>query len=201
MSGNAGQVVGVLLAGGWSRRFGADKLLHPLPDGTPVAVASAKMLLAACPCVFSILRPGQDRLHRLLSALGVAATFDVRAEAGIGDSLACAVRASPQAAGWLVALADMPFVRPATAHAVVAEMHRGAPIAAAEYRGQRGHPVGFSWRCYGELSGLSGDLGARTILAAHTQEIMRVVVDDPGVRDDIDRPEDLARMRSSLLTR
>lgn len=188
----------MLLAGGWSRRFGADKLLHLLPGGTPIAVASAKTLLAVCPCVLSILRPGQDRLYRLLSEVGVAVTLDVHAEEGIGASLACAVRASPRAAGWLVALADMPFVRPATAQAVLAEMHRGATIAAAEYRGQRGHPVGFSGRWYGELSRLSGDRGAKVVLAANAQEITRVVVDDPGVRDDIDRPADLARALTVL---
>ena len=45
----AGEYCGLLLAAGRSRRFGSDKLLHPLEDGMPVALASANTLRRVSP--------------------------------------------------------------------------------------------------------------------------------------------------------
>lgn len=55
------RIVGILLAGGSARRFGADKLLHPLPDGVPIAVAAARNLAAALPRVVAVDDPGVVR--------------------------------------------------------------------------------------------------------------------------------------------
>ena len=73
------------------------------------------------------------------------------------------LRAAPDADGWLIALADMPFVRPETIRAVLAALAKGAAIAAPSYRGERGHPVGFARAFYEELSTLKGDAGAREL--------------------------------------
>ena len=63
------QIVGLLLAAGQGRRFGGDKLLHPLADGTPMAVASARRLRSACPHSIAVLRPEQQVLAGLLTAV------------------------------------------------------------------------------------------------------------------------------------
>ena len=60
----------------------------------------------------------------------------------MGCSLACAVRATPDAAGWLVALADMPYIATRSHQQVAAALRSGASIAATEFQGRRGHPVG-----------------------------------------------------------
>ncbi len=184
-------MVGILLAGGSSKRFGADKLLHRLPDGTPIAVASATRLLAVCPHSLSVLRSGQCELRRMLIDLGVDVRVDPESERGLGSRLAYAVRATPAAAGWLVALADMPFLKTSSVQAVATALGNGAEIAAPVQLGRRGHPVGFSRRWFAELSSLQGDIGARQILDQHARSITLIDVDDPGVLLDIDTPDDL----------
>lgn len=186
------QIAGLLLAAGYGRRFGADKLLHPLADGTPLAVASARALRAACPRVLAVLRPEQDVLAGLLAAEGLEVVLCPEARGGMGHSLSAGVAASPDAAGWLVALADMPFIRPATLSRVAATLVAGAPLAAAACAGQRGHPVGFAARWRSELLALSGDEGARTLLRAQGHLLQLIETDDPGVLRDVDRPTDLA---------
>lgn len=185
-------VVGLLLAAGSATRFGSDKLLHPLPHGVAIAVQAAKNLRAVLPRVVAVLRPGAEEPARLLAAAGCETVFCPQAAQGIGASLSCAVRAAADADGWLIALADMPFVRPSTIAAVREALERGAPIAAPYYRARRGHPVGFSARFRELLERSSGDEGARAILAEHEREIVKVPVGDPGVLRDIDRPSDLA---------
>ena len=184
-------VVGILLAGGRSTRFGADKLLHRLADGTPIAVASARRLIAVCPHTLSVLRPEQAELRRLLTDMAVDVRLDPACERGLGKSLACAVRASPEADGWLVALADMPFLNSSTLHSLIKALSSGADIVAPVHHGRRGHPVGFSGRWFAALSSLQGDIGARQLLDEHARSITLIEVDDSGVHRDVDRPDDL----------
>lgn len=182
-------IVGVLLAAGQGRRFGSDKLLHPLADGTPMAVAAARRLLAACPLSVAVLRPEQQALASLLSAEGLRVSFSDEADQGMGHSLSAAVRATPQASGWLIALADMPFIAPDTLLSVATRLDQGASIAAPFHQGRRGHPVGFAQAWFDALSALTGDQGARDILRAHEHALQRLDTTDAGVLIDIDTPD------------
>lgn len=181
-------LVGILLAGGLSRRFGSDKLLHRLSDGTPIAVAAARSLHRSGLRCISVLRPEQQILGRLLLAEGIEIHYDQAAELGMGHSLAAAVRARPEATGWLVALADMPFIAPATISLLAYALRGGASLAAPYYNGQRGHPVGFAQPWFKQLASLQGDRGARELLTNNSTSISQVPCDDAGILADIDTP-------------
>lgn len=185
-------IVGLLLAAGRSRRFGADKRWQPLADGTPLALATAARLRQACADVLVVVRPEDEALAAQLRELGCAVVTCSDAELGMGHSLAAGVRASADAAGWLVALADMPAIAAASYRAVAAALAAGAAIAVPVWRGQRGHPVGFAGHWRDELSALTGDRGARALMQGHAALVQQIAVDDPGILADIDTPQDLA---------
>lgn len=184
------EIVGVLLAAGAGKRFGGDKLLYRLPDGRPMAVAAATHLKPACGRVVAVVRPGHDELAALLVAAGCEIVMCPEAAGGMGHSLAAGVRATAAAGGWIVALADMPFIASASHQAVASALRAGASLAASQYQGRRGHPVGFSSVWYAQLATLTGDQGARAILERHRTELIVCPVDDPGVLRDVDRPTD-----------
>lgn len=186
------QIVGLLLAAGQGRRFGSDKLLHPLDDGTPLAVASARKLKEACPRAIAVLRPEQTTLAALLLAEGLEVVICPEASAGMGHSLAAGVAASLEAAGWLVALADMPFVLVATLRSVADALHAGAALAAPFHNSQRGHPVAFAARWRDQLLALTGDEGARAVVGNNRGLLSRIDTADAGVLRDVDTPQDLA---------
>jgi len=176
----------ILLAAGRGTRFGADKLLHSLADGTPMALAAARNLKAAIPNVLAVVNGENLELMALLEEMGVGVSVSPNAAQGMGASLAWGVARSRQADGWLIALADMPWIRPETFRAV-AEMVTGpSVIAAPVYRGRRGHPVAFG-RDYGPaLMALSGDEGARRLLAGFAHQVILLPFEDSGVVRDID---------------
>ena len=186
------KIVGLLLAAGSAKRFGSDKLLHPLQHGVPIAVQSARHLKKEIPYVVAVLRPRSEKLADLLKAEGCEVTICENADEGMGASLACAVRAAGAADGYLVALADMPFVRPSSIAAIRDALASGAPFVAPYFRTRRGHPVGIAGKFFDALAALGGDEGARGILAARETELVKVPVGDPGVIRDIDQPGDLA---------
>lgn len=185
-------IAGVLLAAGSSSRFGGPKLLQPLADGTPLGVAAARNLRAAVDFAVAVVRPEDQVLAERLAAEGLAVAACPRAAEGMGASLACGVRAAEGAQGWLIALADMPGIRPDTIRQVLRHLAAGAPLAAPVYQGRRGHPVGFSRAFREALCRLSGDEGARALLAAHAADLEGFACDDPGVLLDIDTPADLS---------
>ena len=189
------RIVGLLLAAGQGRRFGADKLMQPLADGTPVAVAAAWALKAACPESIAVLRPEQDELAGWLAAEGLTVIRAVAAHGGMGHSLAAGVAASPDVDGWLVALADMPCIQADTLRAVADAIATGAVLAAPTYAGRRGHPVGFAARWRDALMVLEGDEGARSIIRRNAGLLLAIETDDPGVLQDVDTPADLAALR------
>jgi len=126
-------IVGILLAAGTGTRFGGDKLLFPLADGTPVGVQAARNLLSGVDHGVAVLRPSDRQLAHLLEAEGMQVAFCPGAETGMGTSLAFGVTAAQDEDGWLIALADMPFIQHDTIR------RRSQP--ASSRRADRGTPL------------------------------------------------------------
>lgn len=184
-------ITGVLLAAGSGRRFGGNKLLHPLPDGEPLGVAAARHLVAAVPEVLAVVRAGDRDLATALEDLGLIVVENLGADSGMGSSIAVAVGASPRAGGWLIALGDMPWIQPATIVGLADALTNGASMVAPVCAGRRGHPVGFSSKWGASLGKLHGDTGARTLIATHASELLLKPVSDDGVLRDVDYPSAL----------
>ena len=190
---NEGLLRAILLAAGRGTRFGEDKLAHPMADGLPIAVHAARNLGATGLHVTAVVRPQQEHLARVLKGEGLDVVFCRDADLGMGHSLAYGVEQAKDAGGWIVALGDMPSIKTATIRRVIHALKGGAGIAAPEFQGRRGHPVGFSARHYAELVALTGDEGARSVMKRHRDELVLVDCDDPGVLYDIDHKADLRR--------
>ena len=122
----------------------------------------------------------------------VVVDIDTHPGWGMGDSIAAGVAASADAAGWLVLPADMPFVRPDSLLRVAAGL-ADHDVAFARHAARRGHPVAFRASLKAELLALSGDAGARAVVAR--VDGVAVDVDDPGVLLDIDTADDLEAAR------
>jgi molybdenum cofactor cytidylyltransferase len=112
---------------------------------------------------------------------------------GMGYSIAAGVAASSDAGGWLVLPADMPQVKPTSMLAVAARLPLHA-VVYAQHIGRRGHPVAFASELYSELVQLTGDEGARRLVARYPS--FGVELDDPGVLVDIDTIDDLAALHA-----
>jgi len=197
--GQGSGVVGLLLAAGSGSRFGGAKLLAPLPRashgaaaGTPIGVAACLHLVSALPRVIAVVRTRDVELRDLLAETGAQVIVCERAHEGMGVTLATGVATAAEADGWVVALADMPWIAPATIAAVAARVRDGASIVAPVHRGNRGHPVGFARAHRAALEALTGDEGARGLVASQRMVLELLDVQDPGVLLDVDHGDDLS---------
>jgi molybdenum cofactor cytidylyltransferase len=139
----------------------------------------------------AVVRPEDDELAARLVAEGFEALPFPGAARGMGASLAFGVANAADAGGCLVALADMPFVKPATVAALADALRAGSTVVVPVFRGRRGHPVGFARSLFPELVLLDGEAGARSTVAEHAAQVTLVECDDDGTVRDVDAPEDL----------
>lgn len=193
-----GPVVVVLAAGRGSRFRGpAHKLAQPLGATSVLDTTMRHALASQLPMVVVTTAGMVGIAQRIVATRDIVVLPEVGTSGteplGMGYSIACGVSARPNAAGWLILPGDMPMVLPSTLQAVARELAHH-PVAYAQHRGQRGHPVGFSAELYSELVALVGDEGARRLVARYPAH--GVEVDDPGVLVDIDTEADLERLRA-----
>jgi molybdenum cofactor cytidylyltransferase len=169
-------------------------VLHPaLPTALVLASGRGERFLASGGATHKLkaLLAGKPVLEHTLDAVrasGLPWHLEDAGHPGMGDSIAAAVRATPDANGWLMVLGDLPLVQAATLQAIAAALvHHDVVVPV--YRGQRGHPVGFSAACRSALMNLQGNQGAAPVRKAYPA--IEIIVDDIGVVTDIDTLADL----------
>lgn len=172
----------IVLAGGRGERFiasgGAVHKLQALLAGKPV-IDHVLDAVRASGLAFHLVLPDPSR-------------------PGMGDSIAAGVRATADAAGWLILPGDLPLVRGDTLRLLAS-----APAAAVTvplYRGQRGHPVRFDRKISSDLLDLKGNHGAAQILRvqAAINSVAFLDLDDAGCIADVDTLDDLRRAEALL---
>ena len=186
----------VVLAAGFGSRFkGARHKLDEALHGSTVLGCTLRQAVASqLHVVLVTTAPFVAAATEVLATSDIVVLSLAEASRGMGHSVAAGVGERPDAGGWLILPGDMPMVRAQTLRSVAAALERH-PVVYAQYHGRRGHPVGFGSELYSELIALTGDEGARRIVArypVHGEEL-----DDPGVLVDVDTQDDLAALTAS----
>ena len=120
---------------------------------------------------------------------------------GMGDSIAAGVRATPDAACWLILPADLPLIRSKTLRLIA--LAAPSAVTVPCYQGQRGHPVRFDAICKEKLLKFEGNQGAAQLIRAQAaiDSVVEINVDDIGVVTDVDTLADLERAEALLKDR
>ncbi len=187
-------IAAVVLAAGFARRMGRQKLLLEL-DGKPIVRWSVENVLPhVADCV---VVTGQDdaAVRSALGGLAVRFAVNPRPQDGQGSSIAVGIAAlEPRTAAALVVLGDQPRTPGAVVPALLAARARShRSIIAPSYRGTNGTPVLFGSDVFPELRSLRGDAGARAVVVARPERVETVVLDIP-MPADVDTPEDFTRL-------
>ncbi len=195
----------IILAAGESTRLGRPKQLVPFAGRSLLRHAAATALASVCRPVAVVLGAHADRLEAELTGLSVTIVKNSSWETGLSSSIragleALSVRGGDGGAGevgsLVIMLCDQPLVSRELLDRLV-EVHglTGRGIVASEYGGTVGVPALFGREYYAELGALTGDQGAKGIVARHAAEVERVPFPKGGL--DIDKEEDCQRLRAS----
>lgn len=207
------RVAGILLAAGDGTRLGQPKATVKL-GGLTLAERGVRLLRdgGADPVLVvtgavPVELPGTLSVHNPDWASGMGSSLAVGLRALAGRALAAGAPAadvgtragSGGVAAVVIALADQPLIGPAAVRRLVAAHDSGATVAVAAYEGKPRNPVLIARVHWADvLATVGGDTGARPFLRAHPDLVTLVECGDVGRPDDIDTPEDLARVRAKL---
>jgi molybdenum cofactor cytidylyltransferase len=188
----------IVPAAGRGSRYGGPlhKLEEAFDDSTVLGCTVRHAIQTQLPVVVVTTAALAPLLSSQLATRDIVVLSAAEAARGVGATIAAGVAERSGAPGWLVLPGDMPLVRPGSMLAVASALEQH-PVAYAQHRGRRGHPVAFAAELYSELIQLTGDDGARRVMLrypAHGEEI-----DDPGVLLDVDTIGDLAALRQRVL--
>jgi molybdenum cofactor cytidylyltransferase len=191
-------VIVVLAAGRGSRFAGPNhKLVQVLGDASVLGQTIGHAIESRLPVVVVTTEPLAAEAARWVARRDVVVLPEVGSPGsgplGMGFSIAAGVAARSDGGGWLVLPGDMPLVRPSSIQRVAQGLAHHA-VVFAQHRGRRGHPVGFGAELFSELVQLTGDEGARRLMARYPSHGMEL--DDPGVLIDVDTLDDLAALRT-----
>jgi molybdenum cofactor cytidylyltransferase len=184
----ARKVGAVILAAGSSRRLGRPKQTLIL-EGRPLLQHVIDAVAAAGIAELAVVLGAHADAVRAAIALPESSTVIVNAhhESGQASSLIAGIDALEDRVDRIVVLlGDQPRVRPEAIRAVAAAE---GPIARAVYRGEASHPVAFDSGVWDELRGLTGDRGARELLATNPDRVTAVPL-DAAAPVDIDTADD-----------
>ncbi|MEZ5912270.1 MAG: nucleotidyltransferase family protein [Paracoccaceae bacterium] len=193
MSSEAPVVAILIAAAGASSRMGRDKLMLKVAGRPMLAHVAAEACATGRP-VIAVIPPDRPERRAILTGLPLTIVEAADARKGLSASIRAGLAALPgDCVAVLVVLADMPAIDRADMVALVDAFlaDAGAPILrGATATGRPGHPVLLPRRLFSELSSLSGDAGAREVLARNAASLRLVPLPGNRATTDIDTPED-----------
>lgn len=191
--------VAVLPAAGSSIRMGQPKLLLPYGERTVIGAVVAALRGGGVEDIVVVIDPDDLSLAEWAAHHDVGFTVNTAPSRGMLSSIQAGVETGAGGGGALAARgelllvcpADLPALRAETvAHLLARQAASGAGLVLPVHRGRRGHPFLIAPPLVWEIATLDPAIGLRQLRDRHPEEVLEVDVDDPGVVQDVDTPQD-----------
>ena len=191
------RVGAVVLAAGLSRRMGAvNKLLLEVAGAPMIARCVDAVLGSAARPVVVVTGHEPARVRAALAGRELIFVHNAEPAQGLAASLRAGIAAlGDELDGAVVCLGDMPWVSAEHIDALIEAFATSGEraICVPTFEKTRGNPVLWPARTFAEIRALTGDRGARSLLATYADEVCEVPVSDPGVTRDVDTSVDTQR--------
>jgi CTP:molybdopterin cytidylyltransferase MocA len=207
VAGSDAPIGAIILAAGESKRFGSPKVLQRF-GGTPFLTRILTSLRGAgVDEVILVIGHQAQQLAPLISRVPEAeharVVVNPRFEEGQLSSVQAGIRAVKDSVqGVLLCLIDQPHLEASTYREVAQEARRSpGRIVIPACRARRGHPVFLPRRLFADVLHPDAPCTLRDVISRHGDTILVREVEDPGVCEDIDTREDLARLEQAQYRR
>lgn len=189
----------LILAAGYSSRFGSPKMQYVLANGLSILQNTVLLYTKVFEDVSVVIQAEDKALINSLADYPVRIIENPNAKLGLSQSVVAGVQQLPPGMGCLIALGDMPFLSSETLESMQKRMQTATPenIIVPSMNDRKGNPVAFGSAYRKDLLDLKGDMGAKSIMQACTELVVKIDVQDKGIFWDIDTPDDLLKVTSS----
>ena len=197
------EVAAIVLAAGRSSRMGPhSKLLQPIDGSTIIARVAVAAIASGANPVIVVTGFEADRVEEALRGLDVTFANNPNFDEGMSGSIKTGLLALPaNSGGAMILLGDMPEVEARDLKLLMDAFEGREAICIPVRDGRRGNPVLWGASYFAEMMGLSGDVGAKQLIAKHQAHVTEVPAGSDGIFADVDTPTDLAWLRSSSVAK
>lgn len=194
-------IAAFILAAGKSQRFGQPKVLQSFA-GVPFPTRIRRNLQQ-----IGIERPFLIlgyQAQKLLPLLPKKESFEIvinsQFYSGMFSSVQTALRALPDSVvGTLLCLIDQPHILPQTYRRLMQSANENSnSIIIPTFNDRGGHPIYLPSVLFETILQAPPQITLKDVLANHRSLILRIEIDDAGITEDIDTPEDLVRLEKAF---
>ncbi len=187
----------IILAAGESKRMGRPKQLLVFQGRTLIERAADTVVASKVHETIVVLGHQAEAVKAVLKDKPVRIILNPDYRQGMSTSLKAGLsQVAPDARAVLIMLGDQPGLTPETINQLIEAFEEGkGGIIVPVYNGRRGNPVLLDLKYIAEIMALTGDVGARQILAAHTEDVYEIQSDSESISIDIDTEQDYKKLR------
>ena len=187
----------ILLGAGESKRMGVDKLSLPWGRRTVLEHCFETLSRSEVQELVIVLGIRNKGVKNLFRGRKVKVVINPYSSRGMSTSIRRGLTAlRSRSDGILIALGDQPLLKTATINALIHSFQKGkGGIVIPSFQGRQGHPVIFHRRHKKELLNLEGDVGGKSIIERHPQDVRAIRVKSIGVVTDVDTWQDYKKER------
>jgi molybdenum cofactor cytidylyltransferase len=194
-------VSGLLLSAGLSSRFGSPKALACI-DSTPAIIfLLEKLITTSLDEIIVVLGADNQQIELcLFKHKTIQVVYNKDYNLGQTSTVQTGLKSlSPQSLGFMVLPVDCPFIKSQTVEAMIQRFKTDpSPILIPTFKDHRGHPPVFDIRFKAPILKLNPSEGINALLHQHPDDITAVELDDPGITQSFNTPEEFATVKKSM---
>jgi molybdenum cofactor cytidylyltransferase len=190
----------IILAAGESKRMGLPKMLLPFGEKTMIEAVISHAVSSKISRIHVITGANREKIEEVIKKYPVKIVYNARYTSGMLSSVQSGFRSLPEDTdGVLILLGDQPSVSNVIIDEVIESSKKTKKgIVLPVYRGHRGHPVLIDAKYTKEVKRLDPDIGLRSLLHAHPEDVYELPLNSRAILQDIDNPEDYKKEISKL---
>lgn len=199
---NQKKIAGIILAAGVSSRMGQIKQLLPYKKGTLLGYVIEQAKHSRLDEIILVLGFQSKTIIEQIDLSGLSVIQNQNYKQGQASSLITGLgRVSKNISAAMFLLADQPGISSKIINRLVQAWYQStSDILIPYYNNKRGNPVIINSCLFSELKKIKGDTGARVLFDRHSDQILKVGMDEPGVLFDVDTPQDYKCLLDSVST-
>jgi len=186
----------IVLAAGFSARFGRNKLLEKINESTMIEHVVKSAVSSKADEVIVVLGHDASKIREVLKNFNCKFVFNEEYHAGQSSSVKVGVKTVMRYADAVIILpGDVALITPKPIDMVIEEYRKsGTPIVVASHGGRAGHPILFDRSLFREIMGINEEtMGLKAILNRYRDVIRKVEVGSEEVLIDIDTEDDFKK--------
>ncbi len=198
---NGKSIAILILAAGQSRRMGPENKLLAEIEGKPMfSLVAEQALKSNAIDVFAITGHEQEQVEEVATKFGIKTFHNPDYKTGLSSSLKTGFRELADTyEGLVICLADMPFITATLFNEMIEafDAEEGRAIIVPAFNGKRGNPVLIGSQFKPDILAVTGDIGAKSVIADNEHVVFTIDVHNDSIFKDIDTPEALSLIQAA----